>query len=95
MALRHRAEALCPRLQPALAGFRLLARPFEGQICNPLVEQLRAWDMTLLDVGCGDGRITQSLAESRASVPEELKRLLGGANGEAPQAAVPEAITYA
>jgi len=41
------------------------------------------------------GKITQALAEQRASVPEELKRLLGGANGEAPQASVPEAITYA
>ncbi len=41
------------------------------------------------------GKISPALAEQRASVPEELKRLLGGANGEAPKAAVPEAITYA
>jgi len=30
------------------------------------------------------GKISRSLAEQRASVPEELKRLLGGANGVAP-----------
>jgi twitching motility protein PilT len=33
------------------------------------------------------GRITRSLAEQRASVPEELKRLLGGAAAVAPQPA--------
>jgi twitching motility protein PilT len=33
------------------------------------------------------GRITRSLAEQRASVPEELKRLLGGAAPVMPQAA--------
>ncbi|MFP5389530.1 MAG: hypothetical protein ACLGG5_09565, partial [Thermoleophilia bacterium] len=30
------------------------------------------------------GKITRSLAEQRASVPEELKRLLGGGVVEAP-----------
>ena len=34
------------------------------------------------------GRITRSLAEQRASVPEELKRLMGGAPGMAPVQAV-------
>jgi hypothetical protein len=32
------------------------------------------------------GKITRSLAEQRASVPEELKRLLGGTVVEAPAA---------
>jgi twitching motility protein PilT len=41
-----------------------------------------------------DGKINRALAEQRASVPEELKRLLGGV-GAAPQPAAPEAITYA
>jgi twitching motility protein PilT len=42
------------------------------------------------------GKISGSLAEQRASVPEELKRLLDGAGGQqAPQPATPEAITYA
>ncbi len=47
------------------------------------------------------GKITRSLAEQRASVPEELKRLLGGATLENPvhqgegsaQAAPPPAYT--
>jgi hypothetical protein len=33
------------------------------------------------------GRITRALAEQRASVPEELKRLLGGAPMPGPNAA--------
>jgi twitching motility protein PilT len=42
------------------------------------------------------GKISRALAESRASVPEELKRVLGDANNGAQQpAAAPEAITYA
>jgi Tfp pilus assembly ATPase PilU len=43
------------------------------------------------------GRITRKLAEQRASVPEELKRLLGS-TGEAPtngaDGAKPAAVTY-
>ena len=35
------------------------------------------------------GKITRSLAEQRASVPEELKRLLGGAAPVMPEAPVP------
>ncbi len=40
------------------------------------------------------GKITRGLAEQRSAVPEELKRLLGGAPAAAPQPA-PESITYA
>ena len=39
------------------------------------------------------GKITRALAEQRASIPEELKRLLGGAAtmGATPPAAAPSA----
>jgi twitching motility protein PilT len=42
-----------------------------------------------------EGKINRGLAEQRSSVPEELKRLLGGAPAPAPQPAAPDAITYA
>jgi twitching motility protein PilT len=42
-----------------------------------------------------EGKVNRALAEQRAAVPEELKRLLGGAMAPAPQPAAPEAITYA
>jgi twitching motility protein PilT len=35
-----------------------------------------------------EGKITRSIAEQRASVPEELKRLLGGASAPEPAGAV-------
>jgi twitching motility protein PilT len=41
------------------------------------------------------GKINRGLAEQRASIPEELKRLLGGEPEQAPQAAGPREITYA
>jgi twitching motility protein PilT len=41
------------------------------------------------------GKINRALAEQRAGLPEELKRLLGAAPAQAPQAASPEQITYA
>ena len=40
------------------------------------------------------GRITQKLAEARASVPEELRRLLGTGGMNAPTASAPPAPTY-
>ena len=40
------------------------------------------------------GKINRALAEQRAGIPEELKRLLGGTSAPAPQPA-PDAITYA
>ncbi|MEK6277202.1 MAG: type IV pilus twitching motility protein PilT [Actinomycetota bacterium] len=39
------------------------------------------------------GKITRALAEQRASVPEELKRLLGGAD-QAAQASEPKQVSY-
>jgi twitching motility protein PilT len=41
------------------------------------------------------GKITRTLAEQRASVPEELKRLLGGAPGQSSQPAQPQSVSYA
>jgi twitching motility protein PilT len=41
------------------------------------------------------GKINRALAEQRASIPEELVRLMGGASAPGPQPAAPEAITYA
>ncbi|MGH2982372.1 MAG: type IV pilus twitching motility protein PilT, partial [Solirubrobacterales bacterium] len=41
------------------------------------------------------GKINRGLAEQRASVPEELKRLLGDAGEQAAQPPSPEAVTYA
>jgi twitching motility protein PilT len=41
------------------------------------------------------GKINRALAEQRAAIPEELKRLLGGAPDQASQPSAPEAITYA
>ena len=40
------------------------------------------------------GKVNRALAEQRAGIPEELKRLLGGDSAPAPQPA-PDAITYA
>jgi twitching motility protein PilT len=40
------------------------------------------------------GKINRALAEQRAGIPEELKRLLGGTSAPVPQPA-PDAITYA
>jgi twitching motility protein PilT len=40
------------------------------------------------------GKINRALAEQRAAIPEELKRLLGGATASMPQPA-PDAVTYA
>jgi twitching motility protein PilT len=40
------------------------------------------------------GKINRALAEQRSSIPEELKRLLGGAPAPAPQAA-PQPVSYA
>jgi twitching motility protein PilT len=40
------------------------------------------------------GKIGRALAEQRAAIPEELKRLIGGAPAQAP-APAPDAITYA
>jgi twitching motility protein PilT len=40
------------------------------------------------------GKINRALAEQRAGIPEELKRLLGGAAASIPQPA-PDAVTYA
>jgi twitching motility protein PilT len=42
-----------------------------------------------------EGKINRALAEQRAAVPEELKRLLGGPSNGAPQPAAAETITYA
>jgi twitching motility protein PilT len=41
------------------------------------------------------GKITRTLAEQRASVPEELKRLLGGAPAQSSQPAQPQSVSYA
>jgi twitching motility protein PilT len=41
------------------------------------------------------GKINRALAEQRASIPEELKRLLGGAGEQASQPTAPREITYA
>ncbi len=41
-----------------------------------------------------EGKINRALAEQRATIPEELRRLLGDSNGQA-QAAAPQEITYA
>ena len=41
-----------------------------------------------------EGKINRGLAEQQAGVPEELKRLLGGAPVASPQTA-PESISYA
>jgi twitching motility protein PilT len=42
-----------------------------------------------------EGKINRALAEQRASVPEELKRLLGGPSDGAAQPVAAETITYA
>jgi twitching motility protein PilT len=41
------------------------------------------------------GKINRALAEQRASIPEELKRLLGDTADQASQPAAPSAVTYA
>jgi twitching motility protein PilT len=41
------------------------------------------------------GKITRALAEQRASVPEELKRMLGPAPGQDSQPAAPQPVSYA
>ena len=55
------------------------------------VQTSGAVGMQTMDADLGrlvrNGKITRALAEQRASVPEELKRLLGGEQAPMPQAA--------
>jgi len=88
--------AACEVLVPTPAVRNLIREGKTHQIYST-IQTSGATGMQTMDAQLAQlvhqGKITRSMAEQRAAVPEELKRLLGGVGAE-PQASEPRPVSY-